>query len=108
MAAETKRIRPIWGEFRDQNIDLPIADADQAIADGWAVDPYAETPRELPPLLTDEERLQMEEKSAIAIAKARGENIVEPTKRTKDKALTAEEGGATYQTRGTKSKAKDE
>jgi hypothetical protein len=108
--ADTKRIRPIWGEFKDQNIDLPVADADQAIADGWAFDPHDEAPREQPPILTDEERLQMEELSAIAMNKARGLPIAEPSKKgAKDKALTADDdSGAKYQTKsGSKSTAKE-
>jgi hypothetical protein len=106
--ADTKIIRPIWGEFADQNIELEVADADQAISDGWAFDPHAETPRELPPILTDGQRAYMEECSKKAIAKLRGEDYFEPqsSKRgAKDKALTAEEdSGGTYQTRsGSKS-----
>jgi hypothetical protein len=107
--ADTKRIRPVWGEFADQDIDLPEADADQAIADGWAFDPYAETPRELPPILTDGERAAMEELSKKAIAKLRGEEYYEPQAKrgAKDKALTPDEGGGTYQTRGSKSTTKE-
>ena len=107
MADETKRIRPIWGEFADQDIDLPAADADLAISDGWAFDPYAETPREPPPLLTDEERLQMEELSAIAIAKARGEDHLEPQSK-RGKTNKTDDEGATYQTRGGRRAAKGE
>jgi len=31
----------IYGPYRDQHIQMPEADAAQAIADGWAIDPYA-------------------------------------------------------------------
>jgi hypothetical protein len=109
--ADTKRIRPIWGEFADQNIDLPVADADQAIADGWAFDPYAETPREPVPILTDGERQMMEEHSKKAIAKLRGEEYYEPQSKpgAKKKALTAddEDDGGTYQTRESKRSTKE-
>jgi hypothetical protein len=110
--ADTKIIRPIWGEFADQNIELPVADADNAIEEGWAFDPHAETPRELPPILTDGERAYMEECSKKAIAKLRGEDYFEPqtepqAKGAKDKALKADEdSGAKYQTRDSKPPAK--
>lgn len=113
--ADTKLIRPIWGEFADQNIELPVADADQAIADGWAFDPHDEAPREPVPILTDGERAAMEEHSKKAIAKLRGEDYFEPqtesqSKRgAKNKALTSddEDEGGKYQTRGGKSTTKE-
>lgn len=113
---DVKRIRPIWGEFADQNIDLPVADADQAIADGWAFDPYDETPREPVPILTDGERAAMEEHSKKAIAKLRGEEYFEPQtephsskKGAKGKALTAddEDDDGKYQTRDSKRSSKE-
>ena len=110
--ADTKIIRPIWGEFADQNIELPVADADNAIEEGWAFDPHAETPRELPPILTDGERAYMEECSKKAIAKLRGEDYFEPqsSKRGGKKALTSDDdddSGATYQTRESKRSTKE-
>lgn len=41
MADETKRIEALHGPYAGQHLDLPAADADQAIADGWARDPFA-------------------------------------------------------------------
>jgi hypothetical protein len=118
MADELKRIRPIWGEFADRDIDLPTADADQAIADGWAFDPHSEEPRELPPILTEEERQGMLDLSAAAMRKARGEpdpappepEVDPPVTHRKSRALTSEEESGSYQTRGSSSKraAKDE
>ena len=108
-----KIVRPIWGEFKDQNIYLDDLDADQAITDGWAFDPYSEASREPVPILTDGERALMEEHSKKAIAKLRGEDYFEPqsaskeSKASKTKELKPDEdSGGSYQTRGSTSKAK--
>jgi hypothetical protein len=31
----------LYGPYRDQRIEMPDADAAQAVADGWAIDPHA-------------------------------------------------------------------
>ena len=41
---ETKRIEGLIGPYRENQIDVPVAFADAAIADGWARDPYAPPP----------------------------------------------------------------
>jgi len=41
---ETKRIEAVFGPLAGSLMDIPTADADAAIADGWARDPYAPPP----------------------------------------------------------------
>lgn len=41
MPDETKRIEGLHGPYAGKHIDLPSADADAAISEGWARDPYA-------------------------------------------------------------------
>ena len=65
MADETKRIEALYGPYRGQHLDLPAADADQAIKDGWARDPYAEPSAEVQAL--DPEK---QEKATAAAEKA--------------------------------------
>jgi hypothetical protein len=36
-----KLMQVLYGPYRDQRVHMPDADADQAIADGWAIDPHA-------------------------------------------------------------------
>jgi hypothetical protein len=38
---ELKRIEATHGRYRGSVLDVPAAEADQAIADGWARDPHA-------------------------------------------------------------------
>lgn len=40
-SSEMKRIEALYGPYAGTQIDIPTADADAAIADGWARDPFA-------------------------------------------------------------------
>lgn len=77
-AAQTEKlVEATAGPYRGQRLTLPIADADQAVKDGWAKDPFAAPPtdEELAEakLPTEEERLKVEEAAAKAARKLRGE-----------------------------------
>jgi hypothetical protein len=41
MPDENKRVRATLGPYAGGFLDIPAADAEAAISDGWAVDPYA-------------------------------------------------------------------
>ena len=58
MADETKQVSVIMGPYRGNRLTMPTAEADQAVNDHWAVDPYVENPEPYPghPPLSDEER----------------------------------------------------
>src|SRR5262245_52536878 len=75
MADETKEIEGTVGPYAGQRLTLPAADADAAIADGWARDPFAplDPNAEPPKLLTDEERQKVLEAANKAASKLRGE-----------------------------------
>jgi hypothetical protein len=47
-AATHKVIEPIYGSYRMKHLTVEAAVADQAIADGWAFDPYAKPPKNAP------------------------------------------------------------
>lgn len=73
-AAETKRIEALFGPYAGGHIDLPTADANQAIADGWARDPYAEPDPDAKPIeWTDELHASVNAAAAKAARKIRGE-----------------------------------
>lgn len=69
MADETKVVDAIAGPYRGQRLTVSAADAAQAIADKWAVDPFAEKPppakegEEPEPPLSDEEREEIVKKA---------------------------------------------
>ena len=58
MADETKQIQVLLGPYRDHRLTVSAADADAAINNHWAVDPFhVAAPDEEPhPPLSDEER----------------------------------------------------
>ena len=58
MADETRQIQVLLGPYRDNRLTVSAADADAAINNHWAVDPFhVAVPDEEPhPPLTDEER----------------------------------------------------
>lgn len=76
MADETKRIQVTLGPYRGQQLDVPAEDADQAIADGWATDPFAPPPQEgeEPIAMTDDDRMAAIEAAEKAARKLRGED----------------------------------
>lgn len=67
----TKRIEALLGPYAGSHLDLPAGDADQAIADGWARDPYA-PPSAKPAAIDTGKALAAAEK---AIRKLRGETV---------------------------------
>jgi len=58
MADETRQIQVLLGPYRDHRLTVSAADAETAINDHWAVDPFhvAEPDEEPHPPLSDEER----------------------------------------------------
>lgn len=95
--ADYKDTVHLYGPLSGTRVTMPAADADAAIADGWAYDPYI--PREAADeVATWEESHALNEKAAIAVAKLRGEDHFEPTGKSKTRDMQAGSGG-TYQTR---------
>jgi hypothetical protein len=104
---DTKRIQATLGPYRGQNLDVPADVADQAIADGWAVDPFA-------PPLTDEETekvraMQSEDKTTkaaeaaeAAAKKLRGEDEAQGKARKNRTREMEPEAGKPYTTREAK------
>lgn len=111
---EPKRIEALYGPFAGQQIDLPAADADQAISDGWARDPFAR-PSDKPVDPLTQEKLDAAIVAAEKAArKLRGEP--EPKKKaagkpaekeaTRTSTADTQEGGG-YKTRTTRSDTKE-
>jgi hypothetical protein len=77
MAEESKLVEATAGPYKGQRITLPTADADAAMAAGWAVDPFAPPPNaeELanrkPP--TEEELARANEAAQTMARKLRGD-----------------------------------
>ncbi len=55
MADETKEVEALIGPYRGKRLTMSAADADAAINDHWAIDPFEVADDDHPPL-TDEER----------------------------------------------------
>lgn len=126
MPDATKRIRATHGPYAGQNLDVAAADADQAITDGWAIDPFAAVdPNAPPPEFNQEKHDAMLVAAQKAARKLRGEHEpgTDPNpehgkddEHRKDKpqpkeqrSLEAEKPAATgYETRGTTSKSKSD
>lgn len=70
----------LYGPYRDQRILMPEGDADQAVADGWAIDPHQ--PAIDPPFdLTVQANADLVFEAARAgAAKLRGDPSVAPSK----------------------------
>jgi hypothetical protein len=107
MADEPVLIEATAGPYRGQRLTVSEADAKAAIADGWAIDPFAE--KQEPKEMTDEDRAKVGEAAEKAARKLRGQEE-EPKKSTKkadeDKALEADKPAAGYETRSTMPKSK--
>jgi len=58
MADETKQIQALLGPYRDHRLTVSAADAESAINNHWAVDPFAAPDDHPHPPLTEEERTQ--------------------------------------------------
>lgn len=92
MSEEPAMVEVTVGPYKGQRLTMAKAEAQQAIADKWAIDPFAspepppkegEAPKEAKPM-TDEERAEIHAKAHAAIAKLRGEE--EPKKESPPKA----------------------
>lgn len=70
----------LYGPYRNQRIAMPDEDADQAVADGWAFNPFL--PRPDPPYdLTVQANADLVFEAARAgAAKLRGDPSVDPSK----------------------------
>jgi hypothetical protein len=44
LSDETRIMQAVYGPYRDQRLSMSAADAEQAIADKWAIDPFAPAP----------------------------------------------------------------
>jgi hypothetical protein len=106
--SETKRVEAIAGPWAGRQIDLPSADADQAIADGWARDPFAPPadPNAEPEEFDQEKHDTMTAAAEKAARKIRGEKEPDEAGEKIDKAnetrsLEADKPATTagYQTR---------
>lgn len=89
MPDETKMIEATAGPYAGQRLTVSKADADEAIADGWARDPFAPPSDKPAKELTGEEHQAMIAKAEKSARKIRGE----------DKAMEAHGPGHGYQTR---------
>lgn len=99
MSDEIKQVEVLLGPYSGQRLNMPAADADQAVSDGWARDPFAPPVEpakgaEPKPPPTDEERAATLAKADKALRKLRGE-----TDETRD--MTAARPNAGYTTRAT-------
>ncbi len=96
MADETKRIEAIYGPHAGRFIDVPTADAEAAISDGWARDPYAPVDPDAKPKEIDQAKAT--EAAHKAARKFSGED--EPAADTVDATKTIKPAEpATYRTR---------
>lgn len=79
---DTKIIIPSVGPYAGQRMTVDPKEADQAISEGWATDPFAPPPpapkegeaAKPPKELTDEERGEMAKKADAAAKRWRGED----------------------------------
>jgi hypothetical protein len=69
---ELRNVLAQFGPYRGRIISLESGEFDQALADRWAIDPYAEAPAEPPALITPEEALEIEGKAREAAARLTG------------------------------------
>lgn len=101
-SSESKQVLVTHGAYAGQRLTMPAGDADSAVRDGWAVDPFAaplsDEERAKRPLETDEERAKRAEAADKAGRKLRGED--EDASRP-GRAKSADEGGAAGEGSGT-------
>ena len=83
---ETKRVEALYGPYAGTQIDIPAADADAAIADGWARDPFATPdPKAKPVEWTQEAHDKAMVAAEKAARKLRGEDEDVKAKKKSDK-----------------------
>jgi hypothetical protein len=109
MPDEDVVIEGLHGPYAGQRLTVSAADAKQAIADGWARDPFAEP--EDAKEMTDEERAKVIAAAEKAGRKLRGEpeednGNKEKKPAAKDKSMEADKPSATYETRSAPVKSK--
>lgn len=94
----TKLVLHTHGPLTGSLVTMPEADADQAISEGWAQDPYVRPDQD--PGYTQEESEQVNEKAAIGVAKLRGEPApVAPPPEEEGQAQQGQEGQERRSTR---------
>jgi hypothetical protein len=110
MADEPVVIEATAGPYAGKRLTVPAADAKQAIADGWARDPFApaEEPKEPKEAkeVTDEDRAKVAEAAEKAARKLRGEEDQNDKKSKETKSLEADKPAASYETRSILPKSK--
>jgi hypothetical protein len=118
MSDEPVTIEATAGPYAGQRLTVPAADAKQAIADGWARDPFAEVTdedrekdRQKAAEMTDEDKAKVAEAAEKAARKLRGEDEAEENggkgkKGAKDKSLEADKPESGYETRSNTPKSK--
>ena len=101
MSDETTRlIEATAGPYRGQRLTMPAADAEEAIAAGWARDPFAPPSDEPAPLPTQEETHAMLKAAEKAARKLRGEPEPDEAEAGDDDTRDMQAGEAgTYETR---------
>lgn len=96
-STEPRMIEPIAGPYRGQRIMVESGMADQAIADGWAVDPFGPPPtdEELAKRadMSDEERIKINVAADKAARKLRGEEVDDERGRHKEADQHDRKGG---------------
>jgi hypothetical protein len=103
MADETVLIEATVGPYAGQRLQVDPATAKQAIADGWARDPFAEVGE--PKEMIDEDRAKVAEAANKAARKLRGEDEPDTGRKAKEtKTLEADDPAAGYETRSTSKK----
>lgn len=110
MTEEIKFVDVVAGPYSGKRLQMSAADADAAVADGWATDPNApppdpkEKPKDPP---TEEQRNAMLEKAEKAARKLRGEKepVEDLPNLPKRRDMHASESGG-YSTRSTTTKEK--
>lgn len=98
---EQKQVEVTIGDYAGRRLTMPAADADAAVAEGWAIDPHGpplDPNAEPKPAPTEEERDDMLKKADRAIRKLRGEEVEEGEASEETRDMSADEGGE-YQTR---------
>lgn len=78
MADEPRIIQATVGPYAGQRLTVSATEADRAIAEGWAIDPFAE-PKEAKEQ-TEEERAKSAEAAAAGARRLRGEEEAEAGK----------------------------
>jgi hypothetical protein len=97
---ETKFIDVTHGTGRGMRLSVPAAEAAQAVAQGWATNPFElPDPDAVPEPEEDEVRAQRIENADAAMRKWRGEEEAEPKGKEKTRDMKAEQPASTYQTR---------